>query len=410
MSGRPNWTKALVGLVALAACASASAPADPAPAGPAEGSRLLATEEAEARRAEGRSRRVLGDRASRRRGGRRPRPSVRSSCGPGCCGGRRWCAWWIAAWAGGCPRCGWRPRAAAASSPAGRSASCTRTIPATARSTADRGRRHPGQRRLAGETRSGEPGIPGPADGAGAGGRVAAPGGSAARVPDHRRLRRAPVHLRFTQILRYQLDGAPAADGVAEPADRAARRPAGCSSPACFRAANVPPAAAAWWPSVRAKRTAIDSGQRATVAGRSTSPIDSSRRSTIRPSCATLSSPLACWPVRWRWPSKRWPWPAPLPGDVAVWLGGDPLARLGARVAGRPRPEVLPAGRPRRPAAGLPKACRPPPTPRRCPRRSPPPRPPPEATPRASSATSSPLAPMPPSGLSPPSWPPPAER
>jgi hypothetical protein len=52
MMGRPGWTTVLVGLVALSACASASTPADPGPAGPAEGSRLLATEEAQARRME----------------------------------------------------------------------------------------------------------------------------------------------------------------------------------------------------------------------------------------------------------------------------------------------------------------------------------------------------------------------
>ena len=214
------------------------------------------------------------------------------------------------------------------------------------------------------------------------------------------------MHLRFSEILRYQLDGTPAADGVAEPADVGSTGgrmfvpgvlPCG-ECPACRRGlvAICP-----------AKRTAIDAdavtGQARDVPDRFLTPLDDP------PDLPDLSSPLALLAGPVALAQQALALASAAPGDVAVWLGADPLARLGARVAGARGLKsflLVAAGDPPLEAEGVSTAADPASLPEAIAAAGPRP----EATPRAPSATSSPPAPMPPSGPSPPSWRPPAER
>ena len=161
------------------------------------------------------------------------------------------------------------------------------------------------------------------------------------------------MHLRFTQLLRYQLDGTRRRRRRGRAGGCRPTAPAGCSSPACFPAASVPRCRrglVALCPARRARsidagaacrRRAVDLPDRfLTAARRSARPA---RRSPSP--LALLAGPVALAQQALALASAG-------PGDVAVWLGGDPLARLGARVAAARGLKSLPAGRPRRPAAG----------------------------------------------------------
>jgi L-gulonate 5-dehydrogenase len=140
------------------------------------------------------------------------------------------------------------------------------------------------------------------------------------------------VDLRLTHVLRYQLDGAPAADGVGE-----AGEPGGPGNrlfvPGVLACGECPACRRGLVAICPARRLLIDgaapvpSAPLFAVPDRFLTPLDDP------PELAPLSSPAALLAGPAALAQQALALASAAPGDAAVWLGGDPLARLGARVA-----------------------------------------------------------------------------
>jgi L-gulonate 5-dehydrogenase len=140
------------------------------------------------------------------------------------------------------------------------------------------------------------------------------------------------VDLRLTHVLRYQLDGAPAADGVAE-----AGEPGGPGNrlfvPGVLACGECPACRRGLVAICPASRLLIDAAGPVPTAPLSAVPDRFLTPLDDPPELAPLSSPAALLAGPAALAQQALALASAAPGDAAVWLGSDPLARLGARVA-----------------------------------------------------------------------------
>jgi D-arabinose 1-dehydrogenase-like Zn-dependent alcohol dehydrogenase len=141
------------------------------------------------------------------------------------------------------------------------------------------------------------------------------------------------VLTRITHLLRYEIDGTPAADAVVEVAPGASAEP----PPGRLFAPGVLPCGEC--PACRRGLVAIWPARRPLLeaAGSTADPIDVPDRFLTPlddpPGLAALTSETALLAGPVAFALQALALASAAPGDAAIWLGGDPLARIGARVA-----------------------------------------------------------------------------